>query len=314
MALKILVPVKLTDAMLTYHDIAEPNTASGEVAWVSGGAVALGDVRILAATHRKYEALIAHTGRAITPNSDPTYWADIAPTDRWAALDSSASTSTAGTGNWVCKLMPGYCNAVALRGISNGATVTVTVRDGAGGSIVASMNTDTIAPPYDWLDYVIGQIRYINSSPVLDIPLGSTFNPEITVSVTGGTSPSVAMILVGTVRPINLTTGSSSKAAAPSVGAAAEIINWSIVDRDKRGMVRIIPGRSGVDLSFSVSFATDNAPTLHYFLTNIKDTPVLVTLSDDDKFRNLASFGLLKGKVVAEDNYSKLTATVTSIG
>jgi len=313
MALKILVPVKLTDAMLTYHDIAEPNTASGEVAWVSGGAVALGDVRILAATHRKYEALIAHTGRAITPNNDPTYWADIAPTDRWAALDSSASTSTAGTGNWVCKLMPGYCNAVALRGISNGATVTVTVRDGAGGAIVASMNTDTIAPPYDWLDYVLGPIRYVTASPVLDIPLGSTFAPEVTVSVTGA-SPSVAMILVGTVRPINLTTGSSSKAAAPSVGAAAEIINWSIVDRDKRGMVRIIPGRSGVDLSFSVSFATDNAPTLHDFLTNIKDTPVLVTLSDDDKFRNLASFGLLKGKVVADDNYSKLTATVTSIG
>ena len=313
MSLKILVPVKLTNDMLTYHDIAEPNTASGEVAWVSGGAVALGDVRVLAATHRKYESLIAHTGRTIAPNNDPNYWADIAPTDRWAALDSSASTSTTGTGNWACKLMPGYCNAVAIRGISSGATVTVTVRDGAGGAIVASMNTDTIAPPYDWLDYVLGPIRYVTASPVLDIPMGSTFAPEVTVSVTGA-SPSVSMILVGTVRPINLTAGSSSKAAAPSVGAAAEIINWSIVDRDKRGMVRIIPGRSGVDLSFSVSFSTDNAPTLHDFLTKIKDTPVLVTLSDEAKFRNLASFGLLKGKVVADDNYSTLTATVTSIG
>lgn len=313
MSLKILVPAKLTDAMLTYHDIAEPNTASGEIAWVSGGAVALGDVRVLAATHRKYEALIAHTGRNITPNNDPTYWADIAPTERWAALDSSASTSTTGTGNWTCKLMPGYCNAVAVRGISSGAVVTVTVRDGAGGAIVASMATDTIAPPYDWLDYVLGPIRYVTASPVLDIPLGSTFAPEIAVSVTGAL-PSVAMILVGTVRPINLTAGRSSKAAAPSIGAAAEIINWSIIDRDKRGMVRIIPGRSGVDLSFAVSFATDNAPTLHDFLTHIKDTPVLVTLSDDAKFRNLASFGLLKGKVVADDNYSTLTATVTSIG
>lgn len=313
MSLKILIPSKLTNAMLTSHDIAEPDAASGEFAWVSGGTVALGDVRILAATHRKYEALIAHTGRTIAPNNDPTYWADIGPTNRWAALDSSASTVTTGTGNWTCKLMPGYCNSVAVRGISSGSVVTVTVRDGAGGAIVASMTTDTIAPPFDWLDYVLGPIRYVTASPTLDIPLGSTFSPEITVAVTGA-SPSVAMIIPGTVRPINLTAGNSYKAATPSVGAAAEIINWSIIDRDKRGMVRIIPGRSGVDLSFSVSFATENAPTLHDFLTSIKDTPVLVTLSDDVKFRNLASFGLLKGKVTADDNYSTLTATVTSIG
>ena len=70
MALKILVPVQITDAMVTYHDITEPDT--GEIPWVSGGAVALGDVRILTATHRKYEALIAHTGRTIAPNLDPT--------------------------------------------------------------------------------------------------------------------------------------------------------------------------------------------------------------------------------------------------
>ena len=77
----ILIPLAVTDAMLTSSTIAEP--ASGEVAWNPATTYAIGDKVILTSTHRVYQNLVAGVN-AMSPDVNqgqtPAIWLDVGQT------------------------------------------------------------------------------------------------------------------------------------------------------------------------------------------------------------------------------------------
>jgi hypothetical protein len=118
----------ITEAMLTDSDAAEPGT--GEVAWSSGTAYAVGDQVYLASTHRLYEARTVSTNKnpaLATPETPSADWQDIGPTNRWAMFDTLRATGTVfsgGTG--VVEITPGRrIDSVGVAGLVDVDTARV---------------------------------------------------------------------------------------------------------------------------------------------------------------------------------------------
>lgn len=132
--LQLLQPAPVTNAMLAASTVAENDAAewSGSVGYGKGARV------IRASTHRVYESLITgNVGRA--PESEPAWWLDVGPTNRWAMFDQALGTATTRNGGVEVTLNGGTANAVSLihlvgdtvRVRANGYDQTQPVRPGA---------------------------------------------------------------------------------------------------------------------------------------------------------------------------------------
>ncbi len=107
--LQLLQPAPVTNAMLTASNVAESDAAewSASVGYGKGARV------IRASTHRVYESLITgNVGR--TPESEPAWWLDVGPTNRWAMFDQALGTATSRNGGVEVTLNGGTANAVSL--------------------------------------------------------------------------------------------------------------------------------------------------------------------------------------------------------
>ena len=98
--MKVLAPLAVTAGMLTSSTLAETEYP----AWSSGSTYALADRRIYG--HRVYESLQA-SNLNHQPDTSPTWWADVGPTNRWAMFDGAVNTASADTVDIVVTLTPG---------------------------------------------------------------------------------------------------------------------------------------------------------------------------------------------------------------
>jgi hypothetical protein len=286
----VLVPTALTDAMLSSSTIAEP--AAGETAWVSAGTYVLGDVRIRTTTHRKYSALIGHTGRTALPEADPTYWEDIGPTNRWAPFDAQISTPCAATTSFTYVLRPGFFNAVSFYGL-NGAAISISVKDAPGGAVVFSYTGDLFNLPLDWYDYAFGVIRSRDRLFVSGITPYPDAELTITISAGSGVPVGVGLIVIGDLRPFL----GDAEWGGTQQGASAEPVNYSRIETDDFGNTRIVKRRSVTDMRLSVAMPREVAD---FFLANVQDvlsTPAAVIATDAPGYDGLNVFGLLSGSL-----------------
>lgn len=286
--INVLVPTKITDAMLTSSTIAEPS--AGETEWVSGGTYVLGDPRIRTATHRVYKALIDHTGRTVPPENDPTYWDDYGPTNRWAAFDTEVSTASSIVTPLTYVLRPGFFNSIGFYGL-NGADISVSVKDAPGGSVIYTYAGDLLNLPLDWYDWAFGPIKQRTKlllSGILPYP-----DAELTLSITAatGVAVGVGMIAIGDFRSFL----DGARWGGAEAGATAEPVNFSLVETNKFGTTKIIPGRTATDLRISVKMPSDAAD---YFLESVKDvlsTPCGWVVTEKPGYDGLNTFGLGAG-------------------
>lgn len=288
--MQVLVPTPITDSLLASSTIAEP--AAGETAWVSGGTYALGDRRIRTQTHSVYEALIAHSGRTATPETDPVYWLDLGPTQRWALFDTTVSTQSAVVTPLTVVLRPGNFNALALYGL-DGGTLTVTVKDMPGGAVVHSHTEDLAATPLDWYDWAFGRIRPL-SKVVLS---GLTPYPEaeLTVSVTAGTGVTVkaGMLIVGDCRSLL----GEGDWGGTEYGATAELVDFSYIKTDDFGNTAIKKRRNATDMRAKIILPRDQADPALDTLQEVLAVPCAWVATDAAGYTGLNVFGLGSGSM-----------------
>lgn len=194
--LVIVQPLQITDAMLISTDIPETDYAE----WDSGTTYALGDRRIRTGVHKIYESLQA-SNLNHTPETSPTWWVEVSPTNRWKVFDTSNSTQTAGVGaspttiNYTLK--PGVpVSAIALLNIANALSLTLTMTDPVYG-VVYSRTVDLSSTPSapSWWQWFFGQRTAPGQYIALDLP--SYLNAQIQVSLTGLTGLAVGVIMMG---------------------------------------------------------------------------------------------------------------------
>lgn len=291
----ILKPTKITDAVLSSSTIAEP--ATGEVAWVSAGAYALGDERIRVATHRIYRCVLAHSGRSAAPENDPMYWLDIGATARWKCFDEQVSSQSVTASDLTIVLRPGVFNALALYAL-DGATITVTVKDQPGGTVLYQQQEDLYEPFPDWYEWLFSPYKSLKSLILTDLPgWNDTSELTIQISASGGDRRGVGMIAVGDM---------ASLAPSPSwgteYGATVEPVDYSYIKTDEFGntVIKKRPFSTGLEVTAIV--ATEDLDYAMQIIQDVLGTPVAFIATDAKGFQTTNVFGLLSARGTYESH------------
>lgn len=306
----VLVPLTITDAMVSSSTIAEP--AAGEAAWNAATSYTVGQEVILTSTHRVYTNLVAGVN-ATSPHLALTgatpRWLDTRPTMKWAAFDSQTNTQSSIATPLTYVLLPGLFNAIAMYGL-DGITLDISIKDAPGGTVIYTQTIDLTEPPLDYYDYYFGRIKTLTKVVVKDlVPYA---NPEVTLTITAGAGITVraGMIAFGDMRALV----SVADEGGTRYGAKAKPITYSFINTDTFGNTSIIRRSKATDLDISVTVPKADSDSALATIQEVLDIPAAWIGSDVANFAGLNVFGLASGDVSYEGpNHSVITINVRGL-
>lgn len=292
----VLVPLTITDAMLTSSTAAEPSAT--ETVWNAATSYVVGQEAILTSTHRIYSNLIAGVN-ATSPDqalagSTPR-WLDVGPTNKWAAYDTQVSTQTAVVTPLNYVLRPGLFNAIAFYGL-DGASISVTVKDAVGGTVIYSSITELIGLPMDHYDYYFGPFKPLTK--VLCQGVVPYADPEVTIAITAaaGVTVKAGMIAIGDLRSL----ASDAGIGGTESGAKAKPVTYSYISTDKFGKTSIVRRSKSTDMDIRVFVPSADTDSALATIQDVLDVPAAWIGSDAPSFTGLNVFGLASGDVSYE--------------
>lgn len=288
--MEILVPQTITDAQFTSSSIVEPD--AGETAWVSGGTYALGDRRIRTTTHRIYECVLAHTGRAVLPEDDAAYWLEYRPTNKWAMLDGTVSTQSFDTDPLVFVINPGFYGGVDFYGLQ-GEEITFTHKDQPSGAVIYTVTEPLIEPVAGWYDWLFTPIRQRTKFQVRDLlPYA---NGELTVTITPRDGfAKVGLIAIG--NSISLV----SENGGTEYYATAEPVDYSYIATASDGTTEIRRRNYATNMRATVFLEQEDADAALLIVQQVLGTPVSATATRAAGYQGLSVFGLLSASLSYE--------------
>jgi hypothetical protein len=228
-----------------------------------------------------YQSLVnSNTGNQ--PDTSPTQWGPLGPDNTHAMFDEQVSTATTSTSPLTVVLNPGIVNGVGLLGLV-GQQVTVTVTDGAGGPTVYSQTISLDGTEiYDWYQYFFEPRVQIEEIVLTDVvPLSTA---RLTVSITGS----------GTVQIGNLSFGTQYELGEAEYGAGLGIIDYSRKDTDEFGVTTFVRRGFSRRLSARLMLSTQQITRIHRVLSDLRATPAVWILADDDTYRPGVVYGFFR--------------------
>lgn len=277
--MKVIPPTTITDAMLTSSTAPETDYA----AWSAGTTYALSTeaapVRVIrTSTHRIYESLQAgNTGH--TPETSPTWWLDVGPTNRWAMFDSVIGTATTLASPLTVVLAPGTANAIALLElVGTSVTVAMTSSGTTVYSNTISLDGSSIG---DYYDYFFAPFVQKNTVVLTDLPPYA--NGIITLTLTGSTV-SLGLVCVGLF----------SELGGAQYGATAGITDYSLKTTDAFGNTTLT--RRAYSKRPSVKLMLEKSAVNRVFrtLSDLRAMPCVWVGVDDAELEPLTVFGFFK--------------------
>lgn len=285
----VIVPTSITPDMLVASSVPEDETA-----WVSGGAYSLGDQR--ASARMIYQCIVAVSGSTTPPESDPTHWAPVRPTNRWRCLDTSNSTKTARSGGFSYTLRPGIATtAAALLGVSGATAGRLRVIDATYGTAY-DQTTELAglprrADPWEWY---FGRRRYPGRMLALDLP--SLPFADLQIDLTGGADCALGTLVIG--QAIQFGVG-------VKYGASSGIKDYSDYEENVWGDMAITPGKHADIVEMDLVIDSDEVDEVKDILTDLRYTPCVCV--GYQGYKSLTVFGLIRsfrvviaGPVVSE--------------
>jgi hypothetical protein len=219
-----------------------------------------------------YESLQAsNTNRQ--PDTNPTWWTYIGPSNKWAMFDGQVSTATTRSASLTAVFSTGIMDALAVVGI-DAEMVTLTVRDGAGGPIVyqrsASVTGSEVA---DWSEYFFTDPTVRRTIAVFyDIP---PFASSVaTLEITSGGLVSLGMVTFGRINVL----GDSQ------FGAQAGITDYSRKETDDFGNTTFVKRAFAKRMTGSVQVQSLQINRVQRVLYDLRATPVLWIATDVPEF------------------------------
>lgn len=275
--MKLIRPTALMDAMLTSSTVPETDYA----AWSATTAYAVGARVILAATHRKYEALVASTG--VNPSTDATKWLDLGPTNRWAMFDARVGTKTTRTGSVQVVLSPGLTDALALIDTdAESATVSMTLSGALIYSRTQSFNVGGTAID-SWFSWFFEPLGRKESLLFLDVPVYEAGVVTVTISRDNpADTVSCGTLIVGRQFDIGDT----------EHGVGLGIIDYSRKETDQFGVTSVVERAYAKRMTARVVMQTSGVDDVQATLAAVRATPVLWIGSEG--FESLTVYGFYK--------------------
>lgn len=301
--LLVLAPNTISDAQFTASNVAEPDTATGEVTWVSGASHTVGMQRIRTTTHVIYECIVATSGTT-PPEDDPTNWAEVGPTNKWAWYDRYSDTLTTRATPLTITVTPGTVTAIDFYGLV-GESLRIQVKDAPGGTTYFDTTyglVDYAGPDLMW-EFYFGTERTLSEFIVSNIPPNPTCEVTITLSATTGN------VSIG-----RMSFGNFESLGAPEQGFTSKPRTFSRIRTDEFGNVTIKRGRSAVDLSGTAILEQADANAAHATIKGLLGVPVSVVPSELTQFTYLKTFGLVEADISSiSATHAKLNIKVEGI-
>ncbi len=189
-SLKVVKPLVITPAMVTDSNLTEADYAT----YVSGTTYALA-ARVIY-NHAVYESLQAsNTGK--TPDSNPTWWIYVSPTNKFKAFDTVNSTQTVNPTTIYYKIVPGISvPSISCLNLTGCTAIRVKITDPAYG-VIYDTETDLrpVQQTSEWWAWTFGTRKVNTVSVGIGIPSLPTATVEITL--TGTSLLAVGVIILG---------------------------------------------------------------------------------------------------------------------
>lgn len=281
----VIPPIAITNSNLVSSTVAEPS--SGETAWNAATSYAVGQVVIRTTTHRKYECQTAGVDSGL-PESTPTRWLDVGPTNKWAMFDQNRNMPTVATTSMQVEVLPGKrINSVAVLGVQ-ATTITVTMVVGATtvyGPVVKNMNGRLTAT---WSGYFFGEFDYVPSLLLTDLPPYAGAKVIVQLENTLGLEVKCSAVVLG--NKIYL--------GKVQYNASSDSLNFSKIERDEFGNSLLIPRRAVPKTNQTLWVEKNNVDTLRAVRTQLNAVPALWSgldeQYDDDYFESILIYGIYK--------------------
>lgn len=212
---------------------------------------------------RDYESLAtSNTGHAL---SDPAYWLDLGPTNRFRMFDSSNGTATTDASLIDVTVQPGgRADGLALLNLV-GQQVRVIVDAPA----IGTVRDQTISLLSDggitsWYDYFTEEITYGGDLVLTDLPMNS--DPTVRVIVTSA---------IGSVAVGNMVLGQTRDLGVTGYGAKAGIQDYSRKQTDEFGNTTLLERTYAKRTSYRIQCEKGQADALFRLLTEYRARPVV---------------------------------------
>lgn len=296
--LVLIPPVPVTDAVLTSSNVAETDYA----AWNAATAYVVGDrvIRTASGVHKIFENLIAGVD-ATNPESAPTRWIAVSPTNRWKMFDTSNTTTTSAASPVSIVLLPGQAvNAVALVGLVS-STVRVRMTDPTEGTVydVTTTTGGVITAP-DWYAYFFGTVRPVSAFSALDLPAYP--DCSVLIDITNATANvQCATCVVGYQYEIGL---------GVQYGAKVGITDYSVKTANTFGDYVLTQRAYSKRATFDMMIAKNEVDVVGELLAAYRATPCMWIGSDE--YTSTQLFGFYKdfSTVISYPNLSLLSLEI----
>lgn len=258
--MRIIYPVDVAGAVLVSSNVPETDYAE----WSSSTAYTVGQRCIVAAQHKVYEALVAHTNaNPLTDTSSPPKWLELGATNRWRMFDQAIGTVTSLAEEVDVTLAPGLVNAVALFGLSAG-TVTLTMTHAS--TVVYSRTLELVTPLSEssFYAYCFDPITRRSDVALWDLPAYPDATLRVQVTQPGGTA-AVGLLVVGRQRKLG------DERWNPKFG----IEDYSKKTTDGFGGTTFKEGAFAKLSTVSSEIRTQDVDTVHARLAAIRAQPVV---------------------------------------
>lgn len=275
--MKVIRPIEITPAKILSSSATEIYSA-----WSSATTYADGNKVLY--NNRIYESLI-DTNLNKQPDTNPTAWLDIAPSNKTAMFDQVVNTQTTATTSLTVTFQPGMIfNSAAFLNIQ-GNSINVQVKTSPTGSVVYNQtigldDTDI----FDWYGYffepfdVRTEVVFQNIPPYTD--------GVVIVAITGATGSTVA---IG-----NSTVGNLVEIGGTQYGLNYGIRDYSVKETDIFGNIKVIQRAFSKRMSPTIFVDNTRLNYVGKVLESIRSTPTVFIATDDTRFEGTIILGFLK--------------------
>lgn len=264
--LSIVDPVTITDAMIVSTNVPENDYA----AWSSATTYALNDRVILTSTHKIYESLQASNTNK-DPQTETAWWIEVSPTNRWKVFDLSNNSQTVHIATsppsiaYTLKIGQ-VASVLALLNLTGTSGVSVTMTDPIYGVVYTkTVDLSQVQMQSTWWHWLFGT-RTQPSNQVIIQDLPAYPNASISISITGNTSLSAGVILVGQANQFSL---------GMKYGARLGIQDYSRKESNDFGDTVFVERAFAKRASFEIFLENAEVDPLQSYLASIRAKPVL---------------------------------------
>lgn len=260
----VVKPLTITDGMLSAPGTNVPE--ADHAVWNSATTYGVGDKVILTSTHKIYQSLQA-TNLNKSPTSEPLWWIEVSPTNRWALFDGAISTQTKQSTYIKYTITPGQTvNALAALNLTGATSAEITVTSAIAGGVVYSKTIDLspLSASPSWWAWLFGLKRAPRQTIQTDLP--SYPDATIVFELYGGASLAIGVLLIGQQRAFG---------AGIRYGAKVGIQDYSRKEVNDFGDTVLVPRAYADRAEFEMTIDAGEVDSVKNLLADLRATPCL---------------------------------------